>query len=122
MILGSIFFGIATPTEAAAVGVLGAVIAAAMEKRLTQEALVSSAIDTAKATAMILWITIGAKAYVSIFTGLGGADTLLGLIKSLDVAPIVILLVMMAILIFLGTVLGEIGIILARRPCLHSGE
>lgn len=116
MILGSIFFGIATPTEAAAVGVLGAIIAAAMEKRLTQEALLSSAIDTAKATAMILWITIGAKAYVAIFTGLGGADTLLGLIKSLDVAPIVILLVMMAILIFLGTVLDEIGIILLTVP------
>lgn len=116
MILGSIFFGIATPTEAAAVGVLGALIAAAMERRLTRDALVSSAVDTAKATAMILWITIGAKAYVAIFTGLGGADTLLGLIKSLDVAPFIILLLMMAILIFLGTVLDEIGIILLTVP------
>lgn len=115
-ILGSIFFGIATPTEAAAVGVLGAIVAAAIERKLTVDALVSAAADTGKATAMILWITIGAKAYVAIFTGLGGADSLLGLIKSLDVGPYVILGVMLLILIFLGTVLDEIGIILLTVP------
>nr|WP_245586975.1 TRAP transporter large permease subunit [Pelistega indica] len=65
---------------------------------------------------MILWITIGAKAYVSIFTGLGGADTLLDLIKGLNVHPYVILACMMLILIFLGTVLDEIGIILLTVP------
>jgi tripartite ATP-independent transporter DctM subunit len=116
MILGSIFFGIATPTEAAAVGVLGAVIAAAIERRLTVHTLTSCAYDTLKATAMILWITIGAKAYVAIFTGLGGADAMLNFIKGLDVAPILILGVMMVILIFLGTVLDEIGIILLTVP------
>jgi tripartite ATP-independent transporter DctM subunit len=116
LILGSIFFGIATPTEAAAVGVLGAVIAATIERKLNIEALVSAAMDAGKATAMILWITIGAKAYVAIFTGLGGADSLLGMIKSLDVGPYVILAVMMLILVFLGTVLDEIGIILLTVP------
>lgn len=116
MILGSIFLGIATPTEAAAVGVLGALIAALMEKRLSLATLNSAAADTAKATAMILWITIGAKAYVAIFTGLGGADAMLSMIKTLDVPPLAILLVMMAILIFLGTVLDEIGIILLTVP------
>lgn len=116
LILGSIFFGIATPTEAAAVGVFGALIATALEQKLNLNALVSAAADTGKATAMILWITIGAKAYVAIFTGLGGADSLLGLIKSLDVGPYVILAVMMLILIFLGTVLDEIGIILLTVP------
>lgn len=116
LILGSIFFGFATPTEAAAVGVLGAAIAAAIERKLTFETAFSAAVDTGKATAMILWITIGAKAYVAIFTGLGGADSLLGMIKSLEVGPYVILLVMLLILIFLGTVLDEIGIILLTVP------
>ncbi len=116
LILGSIFFGIATPTEAAAVGVFGALIATMIERKLSVDALVSAAADTGKATAMILWITIGAKAYVAIFTGLGGADSLLGLIKSLDVGPYVILIVMMLILVFLGTVLDEIGIILLTVP------
>ena len=65
---------------------------------------------------MILWITIGAKAYVSVFTGLGGADTLLNLIRDMQVHPYVILAAMMLILIFLGTVLDEIGIILLTVP------
>lgn len=116
MVLGAIFFGIATPTEAAAVGVLGACIAAAIERKLNGDALLGAAVDTGKATAMILWITIGAKAYVAIFTGLGGADSLLAFIKSLDVAPYLILSVMLLILIFLGTVLDEIGIILLTVP------
>lgn len=116
LILGSIFFGIATPTEAAAVGVFGALIATMIERKLNIDALVSAAADTGKATAMILWITIGAKAYVAIFTGLGGADSLLNMIKALDVGPYVILIVMMLILIFLGTVLDEIGIILLTVP------
>ncbi|WP_230533020.1 TRAP transporter large permease [Microvirga roseola] len=116
LILGSIFFGVATPTEAAAVGVLGACIAAATQRRLTLSALWGAGVDTLKATSMILWITIGAKAYVAIFTGLGGADALLNFIKTLEIAPYFILIVMMLILIFLGTVLDEIGIILLTVP------
>ncbi|AWI76336.1 TRAP transporter permease DctM/Q [Parazoarcus communis] len=116
MILGSIFFGVATPTEAAAVGVFGAMVSAALCRRLTLGGLGSAAVETLKATSMILWITIGAKAYVAIFTGLGGADTLLNFIRTLDVHPYVILGVMMLILIFLGTVLDEIGIILLTVP------
>lgn len=116
MILGSIFFGLATPTEAAAVGVLGAVAAAALQRRLSFETLGESATETAKATAMILWITLGAKAYVAIFTGLGGADALLQFIEQLDAGRYLVLAVMLAVLVFLGMVLDEIGIILLTVP------
>lgn len=116
LILGSIFFGIATPTEAAAVGVFGAVLASAIRGKLRIQGLMDAAYDTLKATSMILWITIGAKAYVAIFTGLGGANTLMSFIQGLDVHPYVILAAMMLILIFLGTVLDEIGIILLTVP------
>lgn len=116
MVLGSIFFGIATPTEAAAVGVFGAAVAAATRRHLTWPTLTQSCLVTLKATAMILWITIGAKAYVAIFTGLGGADALLGAIEQLKVSPYLVLAVMMLILVFLGTVLDEIGIILLTVP------
>ncbi len=116
MILGSIFFGIATPTESAAVGVAGALIPAAFKRRLNAGMLQESGVDTLKATSMILWITLGAKAYVAIFTGLGGADTLLDFIKGLEVNRWLILGAMMLILIFLGTVLDELGIILLTVP------
>ena len=116
LILGSIFFGVATPTESAAVGVAGALVPAFLKRRLKISMLRESGVDTLKATSMILWITLGAKAYVAIFTGLGGADTLLAIIKGMDVDRWVILAAMMLLLIFLGTVLDEIGIILLTVP------
>ena len=116
MVLGSIFFGVATPTEAAAVGVLGAAIAALLRGNLNRGMLYDCAVGTLKTTGMILWITLGAKAYVAIFTGLGGADTLFQLLEGLDANPYVVLALMMLILIFLGTVLDEIGIILLTVP------
>ena len=116
VILGSIFFGVATPTESAAVGVLGAVVAAVAARRINLTMLRQSGTDTLKASAMILWITLGAKAYVAIFTGLGGADALLGFIQTMNVDRWVILGAMLLLLIFLGTVLDEIGIILLTVP------
>jgi tripartite ATP-independent transporter DctM subunit len=116
MILGSIFFGIATPTESAAVGVAGALLPSIFGRRLSVSMLREAGIDALKATAMILWITIGAKAYVAIFTGLGGANTLLEFIKSMEVNRWWILAAMMLLLVFLGTVLDELGIILLTVP------
>lgn len=116
LILGSIFFGVATPTESAAVGVAGALVPAFFKRRLKMSMLRESGVDTLKATSMILWITLGAKAYVAIFTGLGGADTLLAFIKGLEVNRWLILGAMMLLLIFLGTVLDELGIILLTVP------
>ena len=116
LILGSIFFGIATPTESAAVGVAGAIVPALFKRKLNLPMLSQAGVDTLKATSMILWITLGAKAYVAIFTGLGGADTLLEFIKGMEVNRWWILAAMMLLLIFLGTVLDELGIILLTVP------
>ena len=116
LILGSIFFGIATPTESAAVGVGGALLPALFKRSVSLGMLRAVGAETLKASAMILWITLGAKAYVAIFTGLGGADTLLQFIQGLDVNRWLILGAMMLLLIFLGTVLDELGIILLTVP------
>ena len=115
-VLGSIYFGIATPTEAAAVGVFGALVSAALERRLDADMLGRSVWDSARVSAMILWITIGAKAFVAIFTGTGGADFLLSFIQELDAGRYVVLAAMMLILVFLGMFLDEIGIILLCVP------
>uniref|UniRef100_UPI003FD11C12 TRAP transporter large permease n=1 Tax=Tistrella mobilis TaxID=171437 RepID=UPI003FD11C12 len=115
-VLGSIYAGIATPTEAAAVGVAGAVISAAVERRLSLAMLSGAGMDTIKVTAMILWITMGAKAFVAIFTGTGGADFLLEFIRDLDANRWLVLAAMMGVLVFLGLFLDEIGIILLCVP------
>lgn len=115
-VLGSIYAGIATPTEAAAVGVVGAMISAALQRQLTFANLSAASMDTLRVTTMIMWITIGAKIFVSIFTGTGGADSLLQFIQDLEMNRWLVLLAMMSVLIFLGLFLDEIGIILLCVP------
>ncbi|ADZ71670.1 TRAP transporter large permease [Polymorphum gilvum] len=115
-VLGTIYRGVATPTEAAAVGVALAFLSAVLERRFGWELVSGVALDVVKVTTMILWITIGARAFVAIFTGTGGADFLLSFIQTLDANRWAILVVMLAILFFLGMFLDEMGIILLCVP------
>nr|WP_294958690.1 TRAP transporter large permease subunit [Sulfurovum sp.] len=73
-VLGSIFAGIASPTESAAIGVLGAMILAAANKVLDRALIRYAAIETVKLTAMIFMILIGATAFSLVFNELGGGD------------------------------------------------
>ena len=115
-VLGAIYFGIATPTEAAAVGVALAFATLVLEGQVNWANVRSIGYDTVRITAMIMWITIGARAFVAIFTGTGGADFLLDTVDDLEVNRWVVLLVMLAVLVFLGLFLDEIGIILLCVP------
>ncbi|WP_245410485.1 TRAP transporter large permease [Notoacmeibacter marinus] len=115
-VLGSIYTGIATPTEAAAVGVLGAALSAIVTHRLNFFMLSEAATDTLRVTAMILWITIGARAFISVFVATGGADSVLSFVENLEASRWIVLGAMMLILIFLGLFLDEIGIILLCVP------
>lgn len=72
LVLGSIFTGIATPTEAGAMGALGALILAAVNRRLDRAALVGAMDETTKLTAMVVFLLIGATAFTLVFRGLGG--------------------------------------------------
>ena len=115
-VLGSIYTGIATPTEAAAVGVLGAAASAIVTRRLNVGMLSEAATETLRVTAMILWITIGARAFISVFVATGGADSLLSFVEGLEASRWIVLGAMVLILIFLGLFLDEIGIILLCVP------
>lgn len=115
-VLGSIYAGIATPTEAAAVGVVGAMLSAMLQGQFTISNLSDAAMDTLRVTTMIMWITIGAKIFVAIFTGIGGADSLLTFIENLELNRWLVLLAMMGLLVLLGLFLDEIGIILLCVP------
>ncbi|MCB2102485.1 MAG: TRAP transporter large permease subunit [Rhodobacterales bacterium] len=123
-VLGSIYMGLATPTEAAAVGVIGTLVCAALTGQLRFRLLNDSAFETLRVTAMILWITIGARAFISVFTATGGADSVLDLVRDLETGRWLVLAAMLLILIFLGLFLDEIGIILlcvpVFLPIVHS--
>lgn len=115
-VLGSIYLGLATPTEAAAVGVVGAVLSAILSGKFRFQSFSEAATDTLRVTAMILWITIGARAFISVFVATGGADSILGFVEGVEASRWFILLAMLLILIFLGLFLDEIGIILLCVP------
>lgn len=74
-VLGSIFFGMASPTESAAFGALGALILAAIHKRLNKENLLGAARNTTRHTSMVFLILVGATAFGLVFRGLGGRCT-----------------------------------------------
>ncbi|WP_031480581.1 TRAP transporter large permease [Maridesulfovibrio frigidus] len=71
MVLGSIFMGVATPTESASVGALGAMVLAAMFKRLSWDVVIDSSLETVKITAMVFAILIGATAFSMVFVYTG---------------------------------------------------
>src|SRR6266550_3719967 len=72
LVLGIIFFGIATPVEAAGVGTFGALVVAALHRRLNWVALYEASLATLKATAMVMWIFFGATMFVGFFIVKGG--------------------------------------------------
>ena len=108
--------GIATPTEAAGIGVAGAVLAAAVNKRLTWKGMSSAVVETTKVTCMLYWLFFGASALIGIYTIAGGTQYLKDLIAGLPIGKWGILLVVNLIWIVLGCIIDWIGILLLTAP------
>jgi tripartite ATP-independent transporter DctM subunit len=83
LVLGTIFMGLATPTEAGAMGVVGAIVLAWLNGRLTKPLLVQGMETTMRITAMVVFILIGARVFSLIFQGVGGKEWIEGLLTSL---------------------------------------
>lgn len=115
-VLGSIYGGIATVTESAAIGAVGALIVAAARRELTVQGIRDALWATTLTTGSILWLIIGAVSLVGIYNILGGTRFLGGLLTALDIAPIGVIIIMMAIIFFLGTFLEWIAIVFITVP------
>lgn len=115
-VLGSIAGGIATPTEAAGLGCLGALILAFFNKRVNAELFRSAGISTLKITCMVMLIFVGANFYTSIFMGLGGGETVSKLLFSVSSNRWVIIFIMMLIIFLLGMFVDWLGILLLCVP------
>src|SRR6516165_5366618 len=83
LVLGTIFFGLATPTEAGAMGVVGAIALAAFQRTLTWPLLYQGMATTMRITAMVVYILIGARVFSLIFQGVGGKVWIEDLLTSL---------------------------------------
>lgn len=117
-VLGVIFTGIATPTEASAVGALGTIVIAAVQGRLTWKAVRGSSMDTLRVTCMALWIIVGAYAFSSVYQALGAVQAIQTAVAALPVSKWVILIGMQAILLIMGCFLDPVGILMIAGPVM----
>lgn len=115
-VLGSIYGGIASVTEAACMGVIGVVLSAVIRRELTHKIIHAALQQTMRTCGMIIWIGIGASSLVGIYNLMGGKRFVEGAILGLDVPSIVIILLMMTILLMLGMFLDWIGIVMLTMP------
>ena len=102
VVLGSIFAGIATPTEAGALGAVGALILAAINRRLTKKALRQTMDSTTRLTSMVLFLLIGSTAFALVFRGLDGDLWIEDLLTNLPGGVIGLLLVANLVIFILG--------------------
>ena len=118
-VLGSIFFGIASPTESAAIGAIGAMILAAAHRRLTLENLQQAMQQTTRLTSMVFLILVGATAFGLVFRGMGGAALVRDLMLSLPGGEWGFLAVSMALIFALGFFLDFLQICFIVVPILQ---
>jgi tripartite ATP-independent transporter DctM subunit len=115
-VLGSILFGVAAPTEAAAVGALVTVGLAAAYRKLDLRMLKEASLQTLEVTSMIYLVTIGASMFTGLFIRLGGGAMVAELFLDIGWPPIAILWLMIVIVVLLGMVLDWLGILLLCIP------
>lgn len=117
-VLGSIFFGIASPTESAAVGALGALLLAKLHNKLTLENLKEAMRLTTRLTSMVFLILIGATAFGLVFRGMGGDNAVLNLMTGLPGGKWSFLAVSMLLIFVLGFFLDFLQICFIVVPIL----
>ncbi|MEM9423574.1 MAG: TRAP transporter large permease subunit [Spirochaetota bacterium] len=115
-LLGSIYLGVASVTEAASVGVIAVILVAAYRREFRLAVLQSSLRTTMQTCGMIMWIGIGAYILVGVYNLVGGNRFIEQMILGLGWSPVAIIVVMMLILIFLGMFMDWIGIAMLTVP------
>ena len=116
MVLGSIFGGWATPTEAAGVGAFGSMVLAAFNRTLTKEVISAVVHRTALTTALIFFIFVGATAFSTIFRNVYGEDLIIEFIDWLGFGPWPLLYLLLVVIFFLGFFFDFLEIILIILP------
>ncbi|MEM9139450.1 MAG: TRAP transporter large permease subunit, partial [Pseudomonadota bacterium] len=115
-VMGSIYGGIASVTEAAGVGVFGAIVVAAVRLRFNYALLRESLANTMGVVGTIIWLIIGAVAFVGLYNLVGGAEFMRSLITDAGLSALGTIFLMMLILVILGTFMEWIAIILITVP------
>ncbi|MEM4407069.1 MAG: TRAP transporter large permease subunit [Candidatus Methanomethylicaceae archaeon] len=115
-VLGSIFFGVATPTEAAGMGCLLAFLMMLVYRRFTWRGFYEAVVSTAKITSMVIVILVGASCFAGVFLGSGGGNLVKKFLLGLGLGKWGTFIVMMVILFILGMFIDWIGIVMITFP------
>ena len=115
-VLGSIFAGIATPTEAAAVGALFSIISAAIYGRLTWSTFVNALVNTLRITCMVAWIIVAGALFASTFAAIGGQELIMSTLGELGVNRWFIIIGMQVVYLILGCMMEAGAIMMLTIP------
>ncbi|WP_345772730.1 TRAP transporter large permease subunit [Brucella pituitosa] len=116
MVVGLIIFGIATPSEAAAFGVLGVLVLAFLFKSLSWSSVTKSILGAVRVTGMVFMIIIGASTFSQILALSGASSGLINWVVTSSISPIFILLGMLLIVLILGMLMESVSIIMLIAP------
>lgn len=114
-VMGSMFFGLATPSEASAIGALGAIVSAVIKRSFTWESFTSALFITLRLSTMVIWIVFAASAFTALYA-VTGASSLLGDLITGVGDPWMVMITMMLILLVLGMFFDPTGIVLLTAP------
>lgn len=115
-VLGAIFGGFASPTEAAAVGAAGSLACAAIYRQLTWQLIKKACVETMKLNCMVLWIIIGASAFTGVYTAIGAPALAQKIIAGMEINRWLVLVVIQATYFILGCFLDPTGILMITVP------
>ncbi|MBT8425839.1 MAG: TRAP transporter large permease subunit, partial [Silicimonas sp.] len=115
-VLGSILFGLATPTEAASIGALGGILLALIYRAMTWQRLRESVYLTVRTTAMVCWLFVGSYTFSAVFSYLGGEHVISEFVQGLDLTPVQFLILAQLIIFLLGWPLEWSEIIIIFVP------
>jgi len=115
-VLGTMFAGIATPTEAAAVGAFGAVVIGLAQRRIRWPHIKDASNQTLRTTSLLMWIVLGASFFVAVYIAVGAKDLVLNMVSNLPLSPWIVLIMMQAVLLIMGFFLETTGIAMITIP------
>lgn len=116
LVLGSIFLGIATPSEAAGVGAGGAFVICLLYRRMSFEILSKACLDTLTISGMALWILVAATLFGVVYTSAGAQDLIMELVQGLEINRWLILLVLQLILLVFGMFMDDYAVVTICAP------
>jgi tripartite ATP-independent transporter DctM subunit len=118
-VIGGIYFGVFTPTEAAGVGALGAFFIAFSRKRLNREMMKETLLETGQTSAMIFTILIGAITLNNLVIFSGLANALADFVSGLDMSPATVMLIILLMYLIMGCFLDALAMILLTVPIFY---